>query len=224
MDSGYPIDIFVGPIDERLVCKLCNQVLRSPKTTPCGHVYCRGCIERWVSEYAGCPERCCELALKNLAWAGHIDTLISGLKTRCKNSGSGCEVQVPLTVKSEHESACPYNDTSGDNKQAACEPQLEEYEDVSRGNSKEPAEKESLGFFQRTKLVLSFRSAKSGRKKAPFDAKSATKSTPLNDKEKESQVSLAIEIMQQLCLNYRSNGASFRCRLPAVCRHSAHSD
>ena len=218
MDSGFPIGIFVAPIDERLMCRLCNQVLRSPKTTPCGHVYCKGCIERWVSEHAACPQRCCEVAAKNLAWAGHIDTLISGLKTRCKNSGSGCEVQVPLSEKSEHESVCPHNDTAGD-EQAPCEPRQKEDVEVSRGNSTEPAEKESLGFFQRTKLVLSFRSARSARRKAAADAKAATSSSSLDDKGKESQVSLS-----KLFCNLSAYSSSFHGRLRAICTHSARSD
>lgn len=182
------MEIFVGPIDGRLLCTLCDKVFRSPKKTPCGHVYCKACIERWVSEYSSCPQSCCELVMKNLAWAGHIDTVISGLKTRCKNSDVGCEVQVPLCEKLEHESVCPFSDVACD-KGTQREHLLQEDVEVDRENSTEPTEKESLGFFQRTKLVLSFRSAKSGRKKASSNAKTATPSPHLDNREKESSVS-----------------------------------
>ena len=168
MESGYPRDIFVEPIDEYLLCKLCGNVMRNPRATPCGHVYCRGCIERWLSRYGVCPQRCRELEAEGLSWAVHIETRISGLKARCQNSGSGCIVQVPLCEKKKHELACPYVHIVG--LGAPREPQPRATEEASAGRSDRSSdhhragEKEALGFFQRTKLVLSFRSGKSSHR------------------------------------------------------------
>lgn len=183
MKGGYSKDIFVEPIDDHLLCQLCNNVLRGSKTTPCGHVFCQGCIEDWVKEYGVCPKRCRELEVQDLSGAVHIDTRISGLKTRCQNSASGCIVQVPLCEKQKHESTCPYLHIVG--LGASRQPQpvaVEDEEVVEERNHK----KESLGFFQRTKLVLSFRSAKSSRRPNPPKESSSKKA----DIKLESQVSL----------------------------------
>lgn len=38
-----------------LECVLCCRLLMSPVTTPCGHTYCRGCIERCMDYSQACP-------------------------------------------------------------------------------------------------------------------------------------------------------------------------
>ena len=111
-----------------------------------------------------CPQRCRELEPQNLTWAVHIDTRISGLKTRCQNYNSGCIVQVSLREKQKHELACPYNHIVA--LGAFREPQPRATEEACRDPTSS-YEKESLGFFQRTKLVLSFRSGKSSRRQTP---------------------------------------------------------
>lgn len=176
MEGGYPRDMFVEPVQEELVCKLCHKVLRGAKTTPCGHIYCKGCVESWVSEHRTCPLRCTALAVKNLAWAGHVDTIVSGLTTRCKNVGSGCKVQVPLREKAAHEAECPHSKdaTLNELQTENVDVDWEEPED-----SKDTGEKESVGFFQRaTKIVLSFRSRNARKKSSAVESKAAlSKST-----------------------------------------------
>lgn len=176
MNGGYPLELFVErPVDDRLVCKLCDRVLRRAKTTPCGQFYCNVCLESWTATNAVCPRRCCNLVTQNtLAWAGHIDAVVSGLKTHCD---SGCKVQVPLREKSTHELLCPQSQgqSCGDRSNSFTEldARLDAFDDEE--------EKESLGFFQRaTKIVLSFRSAKhSRRKQAKAAAKQENKVKPM---------------------------------------------
>ncbi|XP_036447383.1 E3 ubiquitin-protein ligase PDZRN3-B [Colossoma macropomum] len=72
---GFELDRFESPVDPDFLCKLCGKVLEEPLTTPCGHVFCAGCVTPWVSERSSCPLRCRRisadelnrvLALKNL--------------------------------------------------------------------------------------------------------------------------------------------------------------
>ena len=170
MGSGYPRDVFVEPVDDYLLCKLCGNVLRNPRTTPCGHVFCQGCIERWVKEYGVCPQRCRELEPQHLTWAVHIDTRISGLKTRCQNYNFGCIVQVALCEKQKHELACPFNHIVGLGASRYPQPRATGEANCVPTDRAQSIEKEPLGFFQRTKLVLSFRSAKSARRQTPSNA------------------------------------------------------
>ncbi|KAI4881921.1 hypothetical protein NFI96_021100 [Prochilodus magdalenae] len=72
---GFELDCFESPVDPDFLCKLCGKVLEEPLTTPCGHVFCGGCVTPWVSEWNSCPLKCRRistdelnrvLALKNL--------------------------------------------------------------------------------------------------------------------------------------------------------------
>ncbi|KAL7864585.1 hypothetical protein AOLI_G00160050 [Acnodon oligacanthus] len=72
---GFELDRFESPVDPDFLCQLCGKVLEEPLTTPCGHVFCAGCVTPWVSARSRCPLRCRRisadelnrvLALKNL--------------------------------------------------------------------------------------------------------------------------------------------------------------
>ena len=180
MESGYPREIFVEPIDSYLLCSVCDRVLRSPRATPCGHVFCCGCIERWVSEFGVCPQRCRELEPRALTRAVHIETRISGLRVRCQNYNSGCIVQLPLREKHKHEQSCPLVHIIGLGHPAQQDDPNRKAEENCRDHPVD--EKEGIGFFERTKLVLSsFRSAKSSRRPCAPPATASTAPAPCAD-------------------------------------------
>ena len=108
MESGYPSEWFVEPVDEYLKCGICSKVLRSPRATACGHVFCKHCIISWIDYYGICPNRCDELDVHQLSKALHIEKRVAGLIVRCKYRRSGCGVHIPLAEKHHHEKGCPY--------------------------------------------------------------------------------------------------------------------
>ena len=43
------LEDFVNPVDDDLQCSICQSALRDPVLTRCGHRFCRGCLERHMS-------------------------------------------------------------------------------------------------------------------------------------------------------------------------------
>ena len=109
-ESGYPLQWFVDrhSVDDYLKCGICGNVLREPRATSCGHVFCLSCLLGWIDAYGICPQRCGEVEADQMKRALHIEKRISGLLTLCKYQHYGCTVQVPLADKALHESTCPY--------------------------------------------------------------------------------------------------------------------
>ena len=42
-------------------CTICHDTLLDPVTTPCGHNYCKGCLDRWLKRSNKCPLDNCKL-------------------------------------------------------------------------------------------------------------------------------------------------------------------
>eukprot|EP00959_Pyramimonas_sp_CCMP1952_P307800 6441846-Pyramimonas_sp.AAC.2 len=60
-------------------CTICHDMLLDPVTTPCGHNYCKSCLDRWLTRSNKCPLDNCALprvdfevnrVLQKLLWDG----------------------------------------------------------------------------------------------------------------------------------------------------------
>lgn len=49
------------PTRDDFECSLCYRLLWQPASTPCGHTFCRSCIDRWLDHSPTCP--LCKMAL-----------------------------------------------------------------------------------------------------------------------------------------------------------------
>lgn len=106
MDSGYPLEWFTDPVEDCHICGVCGKVLRSPRTTPCGHVFCLRCLEFWIEYYGICPKRCGEIELETVSREVKVEKRIQSLLTRCKYHKRGCKEQITLAEKQRHEKKC----------------------------------------------------------------------------------------------------------------------
>lgn len=106
---GFELDRFDGDVDPDLKCALCHKVLEDPLTTPCGHVFCAGCVLPWVVQEGSCPARCRgRLSAKELNHVLPLKRLILKLDIKCAHAARGCGRVVKLQQLPEHLERCDF--------------------------------------------------------------------------------------------------------------------
>ncbi|XP_054640193.1 E3 ubiquitin-protein ligase PDZRN3-B isoform X1 [Dunckerocampus dactyliophorus] len=113
---GFELDRFNGTVDPDFKCNLCNKVLEDPLTTPCGHVFCSGCVVPWVVQQSSCPVKCQQISTKELNHVLPLKNLILKLEIKCDNHARGCEAVVKLQHLAEHAGMCDYSPAKCSNK------------------------------------------------------------------------------------------------------------
>ncbi|KAJ8259746.1 hypothetical protein GJAV_G00172950 [Gymnothorax javanicus] len=113
---GFELDRFKGAVDPDFKCNLCNKVLEDPLTTPCGHVFCAGCVLPWVVQQSSCPVKCQRISTKELNHVLPLKSLILKLDIKCDNYARGCEKVVKLQHLAEHAEMCDYSPAKCRNK------------------------------------------------------------------------------------------------------------
>uniref|UniRef100_A0A8C7WSR9 RING-type domain-containing protein n=1 Tax=Oryzias sinensis TaxID=183150 RepID=A0A8C7WSR9_9TELE len=76
------LDRFKGTVDPDFKCNLCNKVLEEPLTTPCGHVFCSGCVLPWVVQQSSCPVKCQRVSARELNHVLPLKNLILKLEIK----------------------------------------------------------------------------------------------------------------------------------------------
>nr|XP_046240733.1 E3 ubiquitin-protein ligase PDZRN3-B isoform X2 [Scatophagus argus] len=113
---GFELDRFKGTVDPDFKCNLCNKVLEDPLTTPCGHVFCSGCVLPWVVQQSSCPVKCQRISAKELNHVLPLKNLILKLEIKCDNHARGCDAVVKLQHLAEHAEMCDYTPAKCRNK------------------------------------------------------------------------------------------------------------
>lgn len=54
-DECIPTEMFENQDMEALVCPIGLGIVNNPVFDPCGHVFCKGCIMRWLHKNQKCP-------------------------------------------------------------------------------------------------------------------------------------------------------------------------
>uniref|UniRef100_A0A674K683 RING-type domain-containing protein n=1 Tax=Terrapene triunguis TaxID=2587831 RepID=A0A674K683_9SAUR len=99
---GFDLDRFAEPVDPDLKCKLCSKVLEEPLSTPCGHVFCAGCLLPWAVQRRLCPLQCQPISAKELHQVLPLRSLIQKLEIKCDYSPRGCGRTVRLHQLAAH--------------------------------------------------------------------------------------------------------------------------
>ncbi|XP_038243750.1 PDZ domain-containing RING finger protein 4 isoform X2 [Dermochelys coriacea] len=106
---GFDLDRFAEPVDPDLKCQLCSKVLEEPLSTPCGHVFCAGCLLPWAVQRRLCPLQCQPISAKELHRVLPLRSLIQKLEIKCDYSPRGCGRTVRLQQLAAHVEMCDYS-------------------------------------------------------------------------------------------------------------------
>ncbi|AEO61494.1 hypothetical protein MYCTH_2311696 [Thermothelomyces thermophilus ATCC 42464] len=101
---------YIDPVDETLLCPVCKTPFYSPITTPCGHTFCAGCINRALETQPTCPidrqpiNKTRDYRRLPLIVKDQLDRL----KVKCPNKG--CDHQCPRELLEAHyERRCEFS-------------------------------------------------------------------------------------------------------------------
>ncbi|XP_044157157.1 LOW QUALITY PROTEIN: E3 ubiquitin-protein ligase PDZRN3 [Bufo gargarizans] len=156
---GFELDRFIGEVDPDFKCNLCNRVLEDPLTTPCGHVFCAGCVLPWVVQQGSCPVKCQRISAKELNHVLPLKSLILKLDIKCDNHSRGCDKVVKLQNLGEHAEMCDYSPAKCRNK--GCN-EVFNLKDMD-AHMRECCEHRAVGICQKgCGLMLTYREQKSG--------------------------------------------------------------
>lgn len=109
---GYDLDYFIGPVDDELMCPICNGVLEKPlQIFPCEHCYCGDCLRQWFESNSEkrCPNDR-EVVYDAFIKAPRvINNFLAKLEMKCNFSDKGCEEILKLEFLETHTSTCLFN-------------------------------------------------------------------------------------------------------------------
>ncbi|KAJ3130451.1 hypothetical protein HK098_000016 [Nowakowskiella sp. JEL0407] len=85
---------YCDSVNQNLICSICYLPFFIPVLTPCGHTFCKECIELHISNNPelGCPIDRARLSFDSLSPVARIiENLVDELQVFCTNKSLGCE-------------------------------------------------------------------------------------------------------------------------------------
>ena len=87
--GGYDCEFVNSPPEIlQTECSICQQVLREPQQTDCGHIFCKACIGRVKAVKKPCPE--CNAELSTFP-DRKLQRSLNQLEVRCTHQNIGCD-------------------------------------------------------------------------------------------------------------------------------------
>ncbi len=100
MKGGYDTNIFTDENSTKeYICSICTNVSRNASTTDCEHIFCSGCIGKWLQQKQECP--CCRKANPVVTANKFVDKLILELKVNKKRKHDGYSMTLKERIKDQ---------------------------------------------------------------------------------------------------------------------------
>ena len=108
---GFEIERFVCNINESLICQICCKVYEEPKMlSSCEHVFCFGCIEKYIINGNHCPLDQKKIDSSHIEEAPKfIHEFMSNLKIKCDFEEFGCKEVISLPRLMLHRLNCHFH-------------------------------------------------------------------------------------------------------------------
>src|SRR6266487_4502760 len=111
---GFDIEIFIGEVDNNLICSICAGVFEDPVQLDCDHTFCKRCISSWFKRnHNTCPidrnfvPKSMQRNLKSATRT--VKNIINGLKVKCIYEIQGCNCHIQLETRESHVLQCKFN-------------------------------------------------------------------------------------------------------------------
>lgn len=105
--QGYDVE-FDPPLESKYECPICLMALRNAMQTPCGHRFCKNCIEKSIRDTGQrCPVDNEMLSEEQLFPDNFAKREILSLTVRCPNAG--CSEKMELRHLENHLSQCEFS-------------------------------------------------------------------------------------------------------------------
>jgi len=109
MMTGRDSNMFLNDVDTSLLCPICLGVLTDPQDTPCGHTFCKGCIQLHLQKAAVCPLDQSPISMKDLRRSPVIvRDFLGKLRTRCDHLKEGCDWEDKWSLLESHLDKCDF--------------------------------------------------------------------------------------------------------------------
>lgn len=95
---GYNVHLFKDRIPQQLICTICNEVSFPPVKTPCDHVFCEKCLQKWSKHQ--CPLD--RQPFSNVEKSTFLKKMIEDFEVKCEHWREGCLWEGPLSNLKDH--------------------------------------------------------------------------------------------------------------------------
>jgi hypothetical protein len=99
------------------ICALCTGVIFEPVSDECGHVFCAGCLNKYLEKTKKCPLSNKTMDVSGVVAVQCLKNVIYKQMVYCKNKANGCEWTGPLSSLLDHkENHCVFEHVKCPNK------------------------------------------------------------------------------------------------------------
>ncbi|CAH8618494.1 unnamed protein product [Schistosoma mattheei] len=105
---------FVNPsaLSPHLFCPICQEAFCNPQRAPCGHSFCKNCIEPWIQNTPNCPVDRKPISKGSMHHDFIVENIIGDYMVACPWRALGCDFIGQLSLLPGHKKTCVMNPSS----------------------------------------------------------------------------------------------------------------